>query len=53
MALTEELVQRCHRTIIDEVVDEKLDYFRDADYPPLTAALLAKKRPPGPLWLFA
>jgi cation transport protein ChaC len=52
MDLTEELVQRCHRTIVEEVVDEKYDYFRDEDYPPIATALLAK-RPPGPFWIFA
>ena len=52
MDLTEDLVKRCHRDIIDEAVDEKYDYFGDDDYPPVAAAILAK-RSSGPFWIFA
>ncbi len=52
MKLTEDLVRLCHRDVEYQAVDEKYDYLTDDDYPPLAAALLAKK-PPGPLWIFA
>ena len=52
MDLTEELVKRCHRDIVDEAIDSKDDYFQNEDYPLLTGAMLAK-RPPGPFWIFA
>ena len=52
MALTAELVARCHRSEPDPGRNPHDSYFTDADYDAATAMLL-RQRPPGPLWIFA
>jgi cation transport protein ChaC len=52
MALTAELVARCHRSEPDPGRNPNYAYFTDADYE-AAAAMLLRQRPPGPLWVFA
>jgi cation transport protein ChaC len=52
MALTEELVARCHRSEPDLGLPPNLTPVSDAGYEHHAAALL-KQRKPGPFWLFA
>ena len=52
MDLTEELVKRCYREMMDVVVEDKYDYFTEDDYRFISSSIMSNK-PPGPLWLFA
>ncbi|MBX3597829.1 MAG: gamma-glutamylcyclotransferase [Rhizobiaceae bacterium] len=52
MALTEEMVARCHRVIIDTGPEPGLDYLDESDYAQIIDVAMAM-RPPGPIWLFA
>jgi cation transport protein ChaC len=52
MALTAELVARCHRTEPDLGLPPNLTPLTDAEYEEHAAALL-RRHPPGPFWLFA
>ncbi|HVO02176.1 MAG TPA: gamma-glutamylcyclotransferase [Candidatus Cybelea sp.] len=52
MALTAELVARCHRDEPDLGIPSHLTGLKDDDYETLAAELL-RRRGPGPLWLFA
>jgi glutathione-specific gamma-glutamylcyclotransferase len=52
MALTAELVARCHRSEPDPGRNPHHTYFTDADYEAAVGTLL-RQRPPGPLWVFA
>jgi len=52
MALTAELVARCHRPEPDLGLPPELTPCTDADYEHHAAALL-KRKAPGPFWLFA
>lgn len=52
MALTAELVARCHRPEPDRGPELQYEYFEDADYQAAAEKLLSG-RPVGPLWLFA
>src|SRR5262245_14759109 len=52
MALTAELVARCHREEPDPVPEAGYPEFTEAEYDAAAADLLRRKKP-GPLWLFA
>ncbi|PSJ61799.1 gamma-glutamylcyclotransferase [Kumtagia ephedrae] len=52
MALTEEMVARCHRDIADSGQEPGLGYLDEDDYAQLLGATM-EERPAGPLWLFA
>jgi cation transport protein ChaC len=52
MALTADLVARCHRNEPDLGLAPELTHIEEADFPALADALLQRK-PPGPFWLFA
>jgi glutathione-specific gamma-glutamylcyclotransferase len=53
MALTQELVDQCHRIVPDPGwFASKYDTFTNDDYTAAAEKLLAQKRP-GPLWIFA
>ena len=52
MALTAELVARCHRAEADPGPEPGYAYFTDDEYHAAAAAVL-EGRAPGPLWIFA
>jgi cation transport protein ChaC len=52
MALTADLVARCHRDEPDPGLPPHLTHVSDADYEILAADLLHRRKP-GPFWLFA
>jgi glutathione-specific gamma-glutamylcyclotransferase len=52
MALTAELVARCHRAEPDPGPEQGYPEFTEGEYDAAVAALLQRKAP-GPLWLFA
>ncbi|MDR7220177.1 gamma-glutamylcyclotransferase [Aminobacter aminovorans] len=53
MALTEELVARCHREVADTGPDPDAMHLDDADYEVMIDETLAARPGNGPLWLFA
>jgi glutathione-specific gamma-glutamylcyclotransferase len=53
MALTAELVARCHRAEPDPGPEPGYPEFTEKDYDAATATLLAQRKETGPLWLFA
>jgi cation transport protein ChaC len=53
MALTPQLLARCHRAIEDSGPEPGLAYLDDADYERLLDEALAAHRPGEPVWLFA
>lgn len=52
MTLTQEMVARCHRYIVDSGPEPGLGYLDEEDYARLLDATMAVK-PTGPIWLFA
>jgi cation transport protein ChaC len=52
LALTGDMVARCHRDIVDAGPEPGLSYLDDNDYERMVDDALSM-RPPGPIWLFA
>lgn len=53
MSLTEELVARCHRDVVDEGPDPDAQHLDEDDYARMIEETLAARPDDGPLWLFA
>jgi glutathione-specific gamma-glutamylcyclotransferase len=52
MSLTREMVNLCHREVVDPGPSPDTKYLHDEDFRPAADHLLSLKRP-GPFWLFA
>lgn len=53
MALTQELVARCHREVVDAGPDPDAQHLDDGDYAAMIGETLAARPDTGPMWLFA